>query len=433
MRSDNSLFFNFRCDKKVSGEIRSRFSPLVDSRVGIINAFLERKELMKYGLYSFQNLSAQTKVLFSLSKEVSSGGLGIHSIRDNALLISLMESIERYCLSYVPQGEIFKSRFQSLPTKRRVSFFDLYSAAQYKSLRGKFYNPSHEKINWVKVFNAQKKNEYIYWPASLVYVPYELERRVAEQSSSGVASHLTISKAILNGLLELIERDAIALNFLKRLNPPEIDIRTIKSLKIQKILKKIRNDDFAVKVYKLYSDVDVPIFLSIIFRDFDSHTKKFHFGIGASATLSSDASILKSLQEALFTYYYSRNMLHLRQKKLLKIRSFHQHFLYYQDSAKFSQLLFKSDVVPYLKSEITKKRLFSSVNRSGLEIYYKDITTNDVASVGVRVVRVVVPGLIELNSSYKLPRRNARRFKSVPSYLGLRTISGISRLPHPFP
>ena len=56
-----------------------------------------------------------------------------------------------------------------------------------------------------------------------------------------------ISKEDLQKLLELIERDALMINFMQRLNPPEIDIDTIEG-ENKKLIEKIKKE-YNIKIY----------------------------------------------------------------------------------------------------------------------------------------------------------------------------------------
>lgn len=69
---------------------------------------LERYELSKYNLYMYQCLSANTVDLFNISREVSSGGLGVNENKKIAMTSCLAEALERYCMSYIPKKEIIK-------------------------------------------------------------------------------------------------------------------------------------------------------------------------------------------------------------------------------------------------------------------------------------------------------------------------------------
>lgn len=104
----NKLIFNPKEIIKVIGEEYKDLSSIFSDKIGIVNVILKRNELDEYGLKMYQCLSADTKVLFDLSRDVSSGGLGISSDEKSAVISCIAEAIERYCMSYVPQNDIKK-------------------------------------------------------------------------------------------------------------------------------------------------------------------------------------------------------------------------------------------------------------------------------------------------------------------------------------
>lgn len=242
-----------------------------------------------------------------------------------------------------------------------------------------------------------------------------------------MAAGVTIDDCIKSGLLELIERDALMINFLQRLNPPEINIESItgeSKLLIDKIKK-----EYQIKIYKLYTDINIPVYLSYIYKE---KNKKIHYGIGASASLSSDNAIQKSLKECLFTYFYSKNLLQFRKDNPKQICTLYEHFLYYQGS-KFNDLLFDSPIENYSEQIVEFSEVIQSLSDNNIEVYYKELTTTDIIQTNMKVVKVVAPGLIDLNKSHNLPRLGATRFWSTPIKLGLTCNKQLSKLPHPFP
>lgn len=421
----NKLILNKEEILEILGEEYLGLANIFSDKFGIVNAMLERHELDKYNLFMYQCLSANTMDLFDISREVSSGGLGVNENKNIAMTSCLAEALERYCMSYIPKSDIIINTKKDMNSNHIFEEFSLYSDEQYKD-NTIFLNPNKEKIEWVKIYNI-KDNNYKFWPASLIYLPYDLNKIVAETTSTGMAAGFTIEECIKSGLLELIERDALMINFMQRLNPPEIDIKTISGLN-EELIKKI-SKEYSIKIYKLYSDINVPTYLSIIYK---KEKNKFHYGIGACANINSDYAINKSLKECLFTYFYSLNIMDVRQKDPNKIKTLYEHFLYYQGD-NFEKLLFKSKKEKYKKEKISFDDVINSLEKNDISVYYKDLTTEDIKETGIKVVKVIAPSLIDLNKSHIYPRLGAKRFFSVPNKLGLKHSETLTEMPHPFP
>lgn len=422
----NKLILNKEKILNILGEEYSLLTDVFSDKFGIINAMLERHELDCYNLYMYQCLSANTTELFNSSREVSSGGLGVNENKKIAMTSCLAEALERYCMSYIPACEIVRKLKKDLKSNETFDDFATYSFEQYENFSS-FLNPYKDKIEWTKIYSIFDRKKYKYWPASLIYLPFNLNKPVAETTSTGMAAGFDIDDCIESGLLELIERDALMINFMQRLNPPEIDVKTIDGIN-QELISKIKAE-YNIKIYKLYSDINVPIYLAIIFK---LHKKQYHYGIGACANLNSDYAINKALKECLFTYFYSLNIMDVRQKDSDKIKTLYEHFLYYQGD-NFKTLLFESKKIKYKKESVTFKEVLNSLDENGIEVYYKNLTTNDIVNTNIKVVKVIAPTLIDLNKSHLYPRLGAKRFFGVPKKLGLKYDNTLTKMPHPFP
>ena len=423
---NNKLILNREKILETLGKKYQGLSDIFSDKFGIVNAMLERHELDEYNLYMYQCLSANTKVLFNVSRDVSSGGLGVNENKTIAMTSCLAEALERYCMSYIPKSELISCPKAKLDTRHVFTDFSTYSPKQYKDY-DQFLDPNHDSIEWTKIYNIKSKNKYMFWPASLIYLPFDINNPVAETTSTGMAAGFTIDECIKSGLLELIERDALMINFMQRLNPPEIDIDTIRGVN-KKLIDKI-SENYHIKIYKLYSDIEVPIYFSIIYN---KYKKKIHYGIGACASTDSDYAINKSLKECLFTYFYSLNIMDVRQKDPQKIKTLYEHFLYYQGD-NFDKLLFNSEIKKYKREKLDFNDVLKKLNKNNIDVYYKELTTADIKNTGIKVVKVIAPSLIDLNKSHIYPRLGAKRFFEVPRKLGLKYNNNLTTLPHPFP
>lgn len=423
--SDNYLL-NHQEIYDILGEKHRNLSLIVSDKFGIVNAILSRKELDKYNLFMYQCLSANIKKLINVDRDISSGGLGVNEDKKSALIGCIAEAIERYCISFYDDDDLLYCRKDDLSANEILIPYNLYSNYQYKQ-NVNFANPNTDFIHWDKVFSVTSPSVWKYYPASLIYMPFQSSKIVAETTSTGLAAGFRLEDCILSGLLELIERDAIMINFAQRLNPVEINLDSFKKDN-RKFIDNIK-EEYNVKIYKLYSDIDVPIYCSIIWNKWKG---KIHYGIGACANLDSDIAVNKSLKESLFTYFYSKNIMDLKTNNLSKIKTLYEHFLYYQGD-NFNKLLFDSKIIDYVRNITSYEQLLASLNKNKIQIYYKELTTEDVFDTKLRVVRVVTDQLIDINKNHSLARLGASRFWDVPKKLGLKCDETLSYLPHPFP
>ena len=376
----------------------------------------------------FQSLSANVTELFGRKREISSGGLGVGFSEKDAFWACIGETIERYCISYYNPKDFVYKKLTDLPTKERLTVFNLYSDDQYKNEKS-FLNPKNEIVDWIKINSYKDKQKTIYYPASLIYIPYENGVPVAETTSTGVSTSTSIGDAIRKSILEIIERDSVVINFTMGLQPFEVDLSSITGEPLYSLVKKIHKI-YHIRIIRLLSDFSIPVYLSLIWRNYKGTLR---FGVGACAEFDSDIAIQKSLKECLFTYFYSKDIMDLRKENPDEIKTLYEHFLYYQDKKLFPLLFLDTKFIKYKKEKLSFKSVLKEIEKSGLEIFYKDLTTLDVKQTGIKVVRVIIPGMIDLNKTHQLIRKGAKRFRTVPVKLGFKNKTSFSTLPHPFP
>lgn len=410
----------------LSAHETKRLERIFSDKTGLINALLERNELRRFGIRMYQCLSANSSILWNLEREVSSGGIGINSSEIGALWACIGEALERYCMSYADKNHWTNSRWLELPARLRPRALHLHTEAQYRMFPY-LTDYRHHSIAWVKTRHIFEDRELL-WPASLIYLPFSQGRgKVSETTSTGVAAAPRLDEACCGGLLEVIERDALMINFHQELNAPEIDLATITGSNA--VLVRTVRQAYKLKVYRLYSDINIPITLAYIWREGRNGP---HFGIGAAADLSWEKAINKSIKEALFTRFYSKHLMDLRVDDCSQIKSLHQHFLYYQGK-RFYQLLRSGTRIPFTPEYYSLGHLQAELRKNSLEPHYIDLTTPDVENIGIKVVKVVIPGMVDLNKTHGLRREDAARFWEVPRKLGLTTGAQLSNRPHPFP
>jgi ribosomal protein S12 methylthiotransferase accessory factor YcaO len=123
----NKLILNKKEILNVLGKEYINLSSIMSDKIGIINAILERNELSKFNLYMYQCLSTNTKILYDLDRNVTSGGLGVSNSKKNAMISCLVEAVERYCMTFVPQKEVIFEYWDNLERGKKFNnFFYLF-------------------------------------------------------------------------------------------------------------------------------------------------------------------------------------------------------------------------------------------------------------------------------------------------------------------
>lgn len=152
---------------------------------------------------------------------------GVHVDRDAARAAALGEAIERWSLAYVPEQDLIAASARELgalavdPAK-----FALFDADEYarEGFRWRPFTPD-TPVRWAPAVELASGAGALV-PAQLVYRFRDLapgETPIAYATSNGLACGPTPEEALLGGLLEVVERDAVMIAWLARLSLPRVD------------------------------------------------------------------------------------------------------------------------------------------------------------------------------------------------------------------
>lgn len=137
-------------------------------------------------------------------------------------------------------------------------------------------------------------------PAVLVYSRYgwkNQHERFAPTLTSGLAAHTTYRAAFLEGLCELIERDAFMLAWLHRSAPPRIDPGSVEFDEAIDAMEHIEELGFVPHFLNLTTDVAVPVIATVLEHPMLPWDGTLVPGLGSA--LDPTTALKKSLLEAL--------------------------------------------------------------------------------------------------------------------------------------
>ena len=199
----------------------ARFRRHVSPLTGVVS-LLEKIEAdvpMNTNFYAAHNFSAPAMTIDELRTGLSGGSFGKGSTAEQGEASALMEAIERY--SGIFQGDEIRvmRRFTDFPSGDAIVPNDvmLFSDAQFRQERASITDPIEAlslpapfdrsaKIDWTPVWSLRDQR-FKYLPTSLLYFFYRGPDQI-NADSNGCAAGNTLAEAIVQGFLELVERDA---------------------------------------------------------------------------------------------------------------------------------------------------------------------------------------------------------------------------------
>ncbi|WP_436535813.1 YcaO-like family protein [Actinoplanes sp. HUAS TT8] len=425
-------------------------NPLIDPRLGLITAV--RRQPRQPGVppgwvgYGAHVAATDRYAAYTADRYGFGASLGDP---DRAWRAAVGEAVERYCGNIVPDGLPISSYRELGEPAVDPATLALYSPQQYATAGFPFVPFDHDlRVAWVRGTDLQTGGDVLV-PASLAYLNYYTGPRRTEPptnalSYAGIATGTDRSHAERFALEEIFERDATTLwwageepaplvtdagDLIARLDDPDAADRT-------------------VRIRSIPSAFGVPVVTAFLT---DHREQVIAFGSACRADPREAAT--KALVEAIGLYAVTRKLLdpdsdvwHAVREGVLAghvfrpyraDRSYRDAFrpdlrdlvdlpaiaqLYLDprmqgeplDRLRAEHPATTFDRIAAVPADRAREVYLSRLAAAGLRAVSVDLTTRDVAAAGLRVVRVLVPGLYG-NSPPAFPLLGGDRLPAGPS------------------
>jgi oxazoline/thiazoline synthase len=282
----------------------ARFRKHVSPLTGVVSR-LERIEAdlpLNTNYYAAHNFSAPARSVHELRVGLSGGSFGKGSTAEQGEASALMEAIERY--SGIFQGDEIRvaRRFADFPSGDAIVPNDvmLFSDAQFRRDPTAAGDP-HEtperfdpsaRIEWSPVWSLRDQ-KFKYLPTSLLYFFYRGPGQI-NADSNGCAAGNTLAEAIVQGFLELVERDAYAIWWYNRLQRPAVDLHWFEDSYIRDLQAQLADTGRRLWVLDVTNDLGIPTFVAIT-HWMSNGQENIEFGSGAH--FDARIALLRALTE----------------------------------------------------------------------------------------------------------------------------------------
>lgn len=436
----------------------------------IITQYLFRKGVSKNknfelipienGLPSFYKakLYLQTTSSSTDGQNVDVGGLGVHWDISVSFSKSVGELLERGFLSrYFLKEQYFASLEDMVKVgKKFLHPKELNGFLPFQKNAFPIYLYTEKSSFYWTLCRNLSLGMNVYVPTQIVFWGYDFKKspnepRLGYSTTSGCGGYFTEKKAILSGLYEAVQRDAVLIYWLNKITPRKIAIETIPSTKIQEIYTTLRERNIEIHFLYTTSDIAVPTFSCVMVDS--SHVED----ITISFSSASGFSIVEVLENSLLECFAVRP-LHYQEDRYVYNESIYKSFLttdlnkngrvqIWRGKDMYDKFSFfiSGDTVPY---DVFAKegRYFSNEDEEysyalnlfkgkgkGYEIYVYTPNNEILSELGYHVARVIVPKLIPLYLYENMATLDAPRIKEVPPLIGYTASEEINTLPHPIP
>ena len=284
----------------------ARFRKHVSPLTGVISR-LERIEVdlpLNASFYAAHNFSAPAFSVHELRAGLTGGSFGKGSTAEQGEASALMEAIERY--SGIYQGDEIRitKRFTDFPPGDAIAPNDvmLYSDAQLREGQAAMTAGEHShspppfdpnlEMEWSPVWSLRDQR-FKYLPTGFLYFFYRGPGAI-NADSNGCAAGNTLAEAVVQGFLELVERDAYAIWWYNRLQRPAVDLARFEDSYIRDLQAQLGEHGRRLWVLDVTSDLKIPTFVGITHWMQDG---KENIEFGSGAHFDARIALLRTLTE----------------------------------------------------------------------------------------------------------------------------------------
>lgn len=366
-----------------------------------------------YNYSSGCNTALQSKTMYWLNSHIRSSNGGKGKTWAQAKAGALCEAIERYSMTYQGGEPYIISSLKGLDSDGiHPNTCMNFSQKQYQNREAinrtcsKFYTlvpvPFDESLEmrWTPVYSLTQQR-FKYLPSCFCYAQYPAEDELTLFSypdSSGCAAGNSLEEALLQGFLELVERDSVALWWYNMLKKHSVDLYSFNEPYFVRLIEYYKSLDRSLYVLDLTADLQIPAFAAISHRPGDTREKiVFGFGAHVDAQIAIERALIELNQ--ILPIAMGPGTDGAKGKYLTQDKN----FVDWLDQATMENqpYLVPLENIPAKKASnyppLCKSCIYDSLDfclettaRQGLEILALDMTRRDV---GLPVVKVIIPGI----------------------------------------
>jgi oxazoline/thiazoline synthase len=253
----------------------TRLSALVDPVTGIVPE-LRRSSAQQAPSPVYVagvNAARPWKTLAGLRRGLRSHSSGKGLSDDQARASALAESVERYCGIWQGDEPRVEASFESLGTAALdPDACQLFSARQLATRSRAGAEDPRDRlpaafdagaiIDWSPVWSLTR-HSHRYLPTALLYYDAPDPGNFFVADSNGAAAGNTIEEAVLQGLLELVERDAAGIWWYSRSPRPFVDVADMHDDRFDTFAEALRAAGREIWLLDLTTDLGIPVFAAV--------------------------------------------------------------------------------------------------------------------------------------------------------------------------
>jgi ribosomal protein S12 methylthiotransferase accessory factor len=356
-------------------------------------------------------------------------GAGTGADDNHSLIPALVEGLERYsACTYTPDQFIWATAEELGDRALDLDKIPRCSELELAHSRCPLVLPDKKaSLRWVQGLSLHD-GRTVYIPAVMVYLyagfatPAE---RIWVPISTGCAGHVSYEQAIVNGILETIERDALSIVWLQKLPLPRIDIDTVApSLSFYWERYQRSSEELEISFFDATTGVGVPTVYGLQVAP-SSSMKTIVSCCAAPDPPSAVAKVIRDMAACRATFRLNR-----------PIPESWDDFNEVFHGSRFMADVERAGAFDFLLNSERRKALSTMhsllgddpkqilqgllelLKKQHLDVYALDLSTDESVRSGIRVVRVLIPQLQPLGFHYRARYLGHARLYDAPRRMG---------------
>ena len=306
LKSSEKLFFDElgerACTPDTTYEKIKMFNSPITGFIGKSGYKLEDGFHVFYGQRSLKFPDKENSIT---SPRIPDIAVGKHRNRTYAEVGFISEALERYTCTDLGLHQKYFANYKELGDEA-IHPELLLNFSNYQYLHRLELNASSTPFQWISqpfdesspiswlLLNTIDSQTKRYIPASFCYTNYFInsETQVCPGDSNGCATGNTFEEAVYYSILEIIERDAMAIWWYNRLKRPSVELATFSSLLIEETINQIAKRGRILRVIDITTEIRIPTF---VVASWESDGSRIILGSGAH--LDAQIAIQRAISE----------------------------------------------------------------------------------------------------------------------------------------
>jgi ribosomal protein S12 methylthiotransferase accessory factor len=365
---------------------------------------------------------------------------------EEAELPAVCEALERYCAAAFVAEDFTVASAEELGSE--AIDLDRIPRCSNKELshpKCPLIAPSKSlPIRWVTGFSLfTGKKTYI--PAVMVgnHIRFAGRgERIFFPISTGCAAHTSLDRALLGGIFEVAERDAIAILWLQKLPLPQIVI-DFEPECVAPYLESMRRatKDLECYFFDATTDLGIPTVYGVRRTPWNRTGATFVSCASAVSVVEALAKVIRDLSHCSTAFQRPRptpdnieDFTGIFHGAAYMAREEQAHGFDFLLKSGSRRLLSETTA---LEADSEKSLLASTLNRlreKGLDTFAVELSTDEALRSGIRVVKAIIPGLQPISFNYRARYLGHPRLYEAPAQMGYESHKeeDLNHLPQPF-